>query len=114
MPENQRRTEDASVSHYFWAALFILVLFWSTAYAAQKNCGSRSEIQTHLQNQLQQRKVGFTVSSSAGRLELWTTQPMEVQNGMFIAERWSGISVKKDMCIEVQGTDWIFMSWELG
>ncbi len=104
-----------TISRRLWAALVTIVLLtWPPSLqAAPKSCGDRSEIQAYLEN-LQQRKVGFTVSSTAGRLELWTSQPIETFPGMFIAARWSGISVSKEMCIEVEGTDWIFMTWNLG
>ena len=94
--------------------LLIIALLLSmaiTANATPKVCGERLEIETILKAELQ-RKVGFTVSSTAGRLELWTTEPTELGPGIFKAARWTGISVKKEMCIEVEGADWIFMPWE--
>ncbi len=103
------------MNRYFWAALVVIALLaWppSLGNAAPKDCGVRMDIQAYLENVLIQRKIGFTVSSSAGRLELWTTELIETQPGIFIAARWSGISVSNKMCIEVQGTDWIFMSWQ--
>ena len=109
------RLRGTEQPRYLWAALVTIGLLWSPAYAAPKGCGDRSEIQAYLETYLQQRKVGFTVSSPAGRLELWTTKPIETSPGIFVAERWSGLTItSKETCIEVEGTGWIFMSWELG
>ena len=96
------------------SVLLAVFLGWPLANAAPKGCGDRSEIQAYLEN-LQQRKVGFTVSSRAGRLELWTTKRIETSPGMFIALRWSGVSESDEqgVCIEVEGTNWIFMQWTL-
>jgi len=91
--------------------IFVAVIAASSiAAAAPKNCGTRLEIETSLKAKGQQ-KAGFTVSSPAGRLELWTTEPMEVNPGIFIATSWTGVSVNKAMCIEVEGVNWILTPW---
>ncbi len=102
------------MTRYFWAILVVALLAWPPAYAGPKGCGDRWEIQAYLENYLQQRQTGHTVSSPAGRLELWTTEPVELPgSGIFVAENWSGITItSKETCIEVQGTGWITNPWK--
>ncbi len=94
--------------------LFLTLASVALAAPKNKNCGSRLEITTHLEG-LNQRQVGFTVSSPAGRLELWTTKPIELPgSGIFIATSWTGLTVtsRDGVCIEVQGNDWITNPWK--
>ena len=96
-------------------AVLMTALIWPTIANADKpspkNCGGRLEMEIYLRDELHQQPAGFTVTSPAGRLELWTTKPVETQPGMFQAARWTGISINKATCIEVQGDAWIFVPW---
>ena len=101
---------------YCAVVLVAAFLAWPPAYAAPKNCGSRLEMETFLNNKLQQQ-MGFALSSSVGRLELWTTEPKVIEPGIKMADRWTGLRVDKkvlykEMCVETEGVGWVFMSWE--
>ena len=98
-----------NVKRVIITGLFLILASTVIAAPKNKNCGSRLEIAAHLEG-LNQQKVGHTVATSAGRLELWTTKPIELpESGIFIVAQWSGITVtsRDGMCIEVRGNDWI-------
>ncbi len=106
------RLRGTEQPRYLWAALVIIALLaWPPANAApkNKNCGSRLEIAARLEG-LNQKQMGHTTTSPAGRLELWTTKPIQfLGSDIFIAAHWTGITVtsRDGMCIEVRGNDWI-------
>ena len=96
--------------HVKLAVLVTLVALWPMASTAGKKvCMMRSQMEIHLRDTLQQKPAGFTVSSPKGRLELWTTRPVETVPGIYQAATWTAISIQSKSCIEASGSSWIFV-----